>query len=54
MPNYFKGVAIRPGKPVLFAKFKNKEKSFFGLPALNSLGAAFCILHKLKNDRILD
>ena len=41
LSNYFKGVAIRPGKPVLFAKFKNKEKSFFGLPG-NPISSAAC------------
>ena len=39
--NYFKGVAIRPGKPVMFAKFKNKNKSFFGLPG-NPISSAAC------------
>merc|ERR1711965_280868 len=28
LSNYFKSVAIRPGKPVLFAKFKGKHKAF--------------------------
>ena len=41
MSNYFNGVAIRPGKPVLFAKFKNKEKAFFGLPG-NPISSAAC------------
>jgi len=41
LSNYFKGVAIRPGKPILFAKFKNKEKSFFGLPG-NPISSAAC------------
>jgi len=39
--NYFKGVAIRPGKPILFAKFKNKSKAFFGLPG-NPISSAAC------------
>ena len=39
--NYFKGVAIRPGKPIMFAKFKNKNKSFFGLPG-NPISSAAC------------
>ncbi len=39
--NYFKGVAIRPGKPIMFAKFKNKNKSFFGLPG-NPISTAAC------------
>ena len=38
---FFKGVAIRPGKPILFAKFKNKSKSFFGLPG-NPISSAAC------------
>jgi molybdopterin molybdotransferase len=41
LSNYFKGVTIRPGKPILFAKFKNKEKSFFGLPG-NPISSAAC------------
>ena len=41
LSNYFKGVAIRPGKPILFAKFKNKNKSFFGLPG-NPISSAAC------------
>ncbi len=41
LSKYFKGVAIRPGKPIMFAKFKNKEKSFFGLPG-NPISAAAC------------
>ena len=36
----FKGVKIRPGKPVMFAKFK-KNKSFFGLPG-NPISSAAC------------
>ena len=32
LSNYFKSVAIRPGKPVLFAKIKGKQKAIFGLP----------------------
>ena len=27
---YFKNVAIRPGKPILFAKIKGKQKAIFG------------------------
>ena len=38
---YFKGVAIRPGKPFLFAKFKSNNKSFFGLPG-NPISSAAC------------
>ena len=41
LSNYFKGVEIRPGKPILFAKFKNKEKAFFGLPG-NPISSAAC------------
>ena len=32
---------IRPGKPILFAKFKNKQKCFFGLPG-NPISSAAC------------
>ncbi|WP_413873580.1 molybdopterin-binding protein, partial [Desulfobacula sp.] len=32
LSNFFKGVLIRPGKPILFAKLKNVEKVIFGLP----------------------
>ena len=41
LSKYFKGVAIKPGKPIMFAKFKNKEKSFFGLPG-NPISSAAC------------
>jgi len=41
LSNFFKGVAIRPGKPILFAKFKNKEKALFGLPG-NPISSAAC------------
>jgi len=41
LSNHFKGVAIRPGKPILFAKFKNINKSFFGLPG-NPISSAAC------------
>ena len=41
LSKYFKGVAIRPGKPIMFAKFKNKNKSFFGLPG-NPISSAAC------------
>jgi len=41
LSNHFKGVAIRPGKPIMFAKFKNKNKSFFGLPG-NPISSAAC------------
>ena len=38
---YFKGVSIRPGKPIMFAKFL-KNKVFFGLPG-NPISSAACI-----------
>ena len=41
LSNYFKDVAIRPGKPIMFAKFKNKNQSFFGLPG-NPISSAAC------------
>ena len=37
----FKNVAIRPGKPILFAKFKGKQKAIFGLPG-NPMSSAAC------------
>ena len=41
LSSYFKGVAIRPGKPILFAKIKNKNKAIFGLPG-NPISSAAC------------
>ena len=41
LSKYFKGVAIRPGKPIMFAKFKNQNQSFFGLPG-NPISSAAC------------
>ena len=41
LSNYFKSVAIRPGKPVLFAKFKGNKKHIFGLPG-NPMSSAAC------------
>jgi molybdopterin molybdotransferase len=41
LSNYFKGVEIKPGKPVLFAKIKGKEKALFGLPG-NPISTAAC------------
>jgi molybdopterin molybdotransferase len=41
LSNYFKSVAIRPGKPVLFAKIKGKPKVIFGLPG-NPISSAAC------------
>ena len=40
LKNHFKGVAIRPGKPVMFAKFNN-NKCFFGLPG-NPISSVAC------------
>ena len=41
LSNYFKGVAIRPGKPILFAKIRGKQKAIFGLPG-NPISSAAC------------
>ena len=41
LSNFFKGVSIRPGKPILFAKFKNAEKAIFGLPG-NPISSSAC------------
>ena len=41
LSNYFKGVAIRPGKPILFAKIRGKQKVIFGLPG-NPISSAAC------------
>jgi molybdopterin molybdotransferase len=41
LSDYFKGVAIRPGKPILFAKIKSKQKAIFGLPG-NPMSSAAC------------
>ena len=41
LSSYFKGVAIRPGKPILFAKLKGKQKAIFGLPG-NPMSSAAC------------
>ena len=41
LSNYFKSVAIRPGKPVLFAKIKSRPKAIFGLPG-NPMSSAAC------------
>ena len=41
LSNYFKSVAIRPGKPILFAKIKNEQKAIFGLPG-NPMSSAAC------------
>ena len=39
--NYFKNVSIRPGKPIMFAKFKGRHKVIFGLPG-NPISSAAC------------
>ena len=41
LSSYFKSVAIRPGKPILFAKIKGKNKVIFGLPG-NPISSAAC------------
>jgi molybdopterin molybdotransferase len=41
LSSYFKGVSIRPGKPILFAKLKNAEKAIFGLPG-NPISSSAC------------
>ena len=41
LTSYFKGVAIRPGKPVLFAKISGSQKVVFGLPG-NPISSAAC------------
>ena len=41
LSNFFKSVAIRPGKPILFAKLKGKQKAVFGLPG-NPMSSAAC------------
>ena len=41
LSNFFKGVSIRPGKPVLFAKFRKTEKAIFGLPG-NPISSSAC------------
>ena len=40
LKNHFKGVAIRPGKPIMFARFDN-NKCFFGLPG-NPISSVAC------------
>ena len=42
LSNYFKSVAIRPGKPILFAKIRGKPKAIFGLPG-NPISSAACL-----------
>ena len=41
LSHYFKNVALRPGKPVLFAKVKGKQKVIFGLPG-NPMSSSAC------------
>jgi len=41
LSHFFKGVSIRPGKPILFAKFKDLEKAIFGLPG-NPISSSAC------------
>ena len=41
LSDYFKSVAIRPGKPILFAKIKSKQKVIFGLPG-NPMSSSAC------------
>ena len=41
LSNYFKSISIRPGKPILFAKLKDKSKVIFGLPG-NPISSAAC------------
>ena len=41
LSDFFKGVLIRPGKPILFGKFKNVEKVIFGLPG-NPISSSAC------------
>jgi molybdopterin molybdotransferase len=41
LSNFFKGVLIRPGKPIMFAKLKNVEKVIFGLPG-NPISSSAC------------
>ena len=41
LSSFFKGVSIRPGKPVLFAKINGRQKVIFGLPG-NPISSAAC------------
>tara|TARA_Y100000766_G_scaffold280717_1_gene290996 strand:- start:28 stop:1278 length:1251 start_codon:yes stop_codon:yes gene_type:complete len=41
LSHFFKNILIRPGKPILFAKFKGKTKVIFGLPG-NPISTAAC------------
>ena len=42
LSNFFKGVLIRPGKPILFAKLKKFQKTIFGLPG-NPISSSACL-----------
>jgi molybdopterin molybdotransferase len=41
LSNFFKGVSIRPGKPILFARLKGLDKVIFGLPG-NPISSSAC------------
>ena len=41
LSGFFKGVSIRPGKPILFAKLKGLDKAIFGLPG-NPISSSAC------------
>ena len=41
LSHFFKSVAIRPGKPILFAKLQGKQKAIFGLPG-NPMSSTAC------------
>ncbi len=41
LSHFFKDIALRPGKPILFAKIRNKQKVIFGLPG-NPMSSAAC------------
>jgi molybdopterin molybdotransferase len=41
LSGFFKGVSIRPGKPILFAKLKGLDKVIFGLPG-NPISSSAC------------
>ena len=47
LSNFFKKVAIRPGKPILFAKIRGKQKAIFGLPG-NPISSAACFRFFVK------
>ena len=50
---YFKGVSIKPGRPIMLSKFRKKNKLFFGLPG-NPISCAagfrFFIYPLLRNN----